>query len=264
MGSDGLARLEWREQDLYGRNPFEGHKTQRVYTLVARGRLFEDLVEHPRILAICDQFLLPNYLLTANQAICIHPGEQPQDLHTDDSFYTIPRPRPAVSVSTIWSVDAFTAENGGTEIIPRSHVWGDGELESVNGGVPHGMPVDPKHARALVPVEMPPGSCVVFLGTLVHRGGANRSTAPRLAFSNQYCQPWARPQENFLQGVPLGRARTMSPRVRALLGYSVYPPFMGHLNGMHPERILDPAYESVIERADALAGIARGPEAAAG
>ena len=32
-----------------GRNPFEGRKTERVYTLVARGRIFEDITADPRI-----------------------------------------------------------------------------------------------------------------------------------------------------------------------------------------------------------------------
>ncbi|MEL8056476.1 MAG: hypothetical protein AAGK66_10005 [Pseudomonadota bacterium] len=27
-------------------------------------------------------------------------------------------------------------------------------------------------------------------------------------------------------------------RVRELIGYSIHPPFMGHVKGMHPERLL--------------------------
>jgi hypothetical protein len=83
--------------DHYGRNPFEGHRTQRVYTLVARGRLFEWMVDHPAVLSVIDRLLGENNLLTASQAIRIHPGEIAQDLHFDDSFYPIPRPRPAIS-----------------------------------------------------------------------------------------------------------------------------------------------------------------------
>jgi len=47
--------------------------------------VFAALVEHPRVLAICDAFLAPNYLLTAAQAICIHPGEAAQGVYYDDS-----------------------------------------------------------------------------------------------------------------------------------------------------------------------------------
>ena len=99
-----------------GRNPFEGHSTERVYTLVARGRVFWDIVLDERVLALSDRFLLPGCLLTASQAICIRPGEQPQDFHHDDTFYTVLRPRPMISISTIAAVDGFTAGNGGTVI----------------------------------------------------------------------------------------------------------------------------------------------------
>jgi len=214
-----------------GRNPFEGHSTERVYTLVARARIFWDIVLDARIAALCDRFLLPNCLLTASQAICIRPGEKPQDLHHDDTFYTVPRPRPMISISTIVAVDAFTAENGGTEVIPGSHLWGEDWRARAAASQP-------------VTVVMPAGACVVFSGTFVHRGGANRSSAQRLAFSNQYCQPWARQQENFLQGVPVEVARQMPRRLQEMLGYSIYPPFMGQLTASHPTKALEAGFEN--------------------
>jgi ectoine hydroxylase-related dioxygenase (phytanoyl-CoA dioxygenase family) len=89
---------------------------------------------------------------------------------------------------------------------------------------------------------MPAGSVVVFLGTLWHRGGANRTDGSRLAITPQYCEPWARQQEQMVLSV--GDAATQySERIRALLGYSIHPPFMGHVNGMHPLRLLDPEYD---------------------
>ena len=39
-----------------------------------------------RVMALCDAFLEPNYLLTGSLAICIHPGESAQPIHTDDGF----------------------------------------------------------------------------------------------------------------------------------------------------------------------------------
>src|SRR5262249_27933674 len=152
--------------------------------------------------------------------------------HTDDLFYRIPRPREAVSVSTIFAVDPFTAENGATQIVPGSHAWTDEAIEPLLAEVdftpapegerqPRPAPAIPERlAGEVVDVTMPAGSVIVFLGTLVHRGGANRSRAPRLALSNQYCQPWARQQENYLLSVPREQARAMSGRVQQLLGYS--------------------------------------------
>jgi len=233
-----------------GRNPFEGRSTERVYTLVARGRVFWDIALDDRVLALCDRFLLPECLLTASQAICIRPGEQRQDFHHDDTFYTVPRPRPMISISTIAAVDAFTAENGGTEIIPGSHLWGDDWSERVK---------DETRGAKPRTVAMPAGACVMFSGTLVHRGGANRSAAPRLAFSNQYCQPWARQQENFLLGVPPEVARQMPERLQRMLGYSVYPPFMGQLTASHPAKALQAGYVNPVREQAGAAG-ARLPE----
>src|SRR6185503_11947745 len=98
-----------------------------------------------------------------------HPGETVQPLHYDDGFYTIPRPRPSVSVSTIVAVDAFTAENGGTEIIPGSHRWSDDQLAGLydNFQAEYDRPTDPKFEKGLIPAVMPAGACLFFHGTLV-------------------------------------------------------------------------------------------------
>ncbi|HEX8793288.1 MAG TPA: phytanoyl-CoA dioxygenase family protein [Polyangiaceae bacterium] len=243
-----------------GRNNFEGYATERVYTLVARGRVFWDIVLDARVMALCARHLLPNFLLTASQAIQIRPGETPQPFHADDLFYTVPRPRPMISLSTIVAVDAFTAENGGTEVVPGSHLWDDSRLESFIGEITAESPAGqaPIAAQAR-PVEMPAGACVVFAGTLVHRGGANRAATPRLAFSNQYCQPWARQQENFTLSVPVEVAREMPPALQSLLGYSIHPPFMGQLTASHPSKALEPGYENRVVAQAAEAG-ARLPE----
>lgn len=246
-----------------GRNDFEGTRTERVYTLVARGRVFWDIVLDARVLALCDRVLQPGFLLTASQAIAIQPGETPQPFHYDDSFYRLPRPRPMVSLSTIVAVDAFTAANGGTEVVPGSHRWSDAELgrpfDALEETTPGFLRAEAALAERATAVEMPAGACLVFAGTVLHRGGANRSAARRCAFSNQYCEPWARQQENFILGVPPEVARAMPERLRELLGYSIHPPFMGQLTASHPAKALDPDYVPPVV-AQARAAGARLPE----
>jgi ectoine hydroxylase-related dioxygenase (phytanoyl-CoA dioxygenase family) len=229
-----------------GRNNFEGLRTERVYTLVGRGRVFEDIAEDARALALLDRLLAPGYLLTASQAICIRPGETPQPIHYDDSFYPIPRPRPSISFSTIVAVDAFTVDNGGTEVIPGSHRWSDAQIAGAYDGRDADAPMPPSLERSLVPMVVPAGACIFFHGTLMHRGGANRSAAPRLAFSNQYCEPWARTQENFYLGIPGALVRAMSPRLQTLLGYEIMPPFMGHVTASHPSKVLRDGYVNAV------------------
>ena len=239
LSPEDLAEARMRIDALSGahrgRNPFEGYATERIYTLVARGAVFERMTEDPRVLALLDRFLLPGCLLTASQSIRIHPGEAAQALHIDDSFYRLPRPRPAVSLTLIAAIDAFTDENGATDILPGSHLWDEARAAEAlaAGGGP-----------GLVPAVMPAGAAIVLQGNLIHRGGANRSSAPRLAVTNQYCQPWARPQENFFLGVPRAQAAALSPRLQALLGYEIWPPFMGHVTGSHPRKALEPGWRA--------------------
>jgi ectoine hydroxylase-related dioxygenase (phytanoyl-CoA dioxygenase family) len=246
-----------------GRNDFEGTKTERVYTLVARARVFWDIVLDARVMELCERYLLPNFLLTASQAIRILPGETPQPIHSDDAFHLIPRPRPMISLSTIVAVDAFTKDNGGTLVIPGSHLWDEEQVRDQFAlALPETPGVEQGQARLLaaaVPVEMPAGACVVFAGTLLHGGGANRSGKARCAFSNQYCQPWARPQENWFLGVPREVAMQMPPRLQSLLGYSIHPPFIGQMTASHPGKSLEAGYENRVV-AQARAAGARLPE----
>ena len=212
---------------LFGRNDFEGFRTERVYALLAKAPLVATLVEHPAVLELVGAILQPDYLLSANLAINVHPGETAQALHADDGYCRIPRPREPMGVSAIWAIDDFTEDNGATEVIPGSHTWGDGEPDP-----------DDKRARQ---VTMPAGSAVVLMGTLLHRGGANRSTGTRLGVTPQYCQPWVRQIENMTLAVPPPVASAFSPTVRALLGYSIHPPFIGYVDGRDPRRLLTPS-----------------------
>ena len=224
-----------------GRNPFEGHATERVYTLVGRGEVFEATASDQRLLAILDRLLAPNYLLSANHAICIYPGEKAQALHFDDGFYPFPRPRPAFSISVIGAIDPFTSQNGGTVMYPGSHKWTAERCEAVRTAVERGETPD---AESVLQLTMPAGAICVFQGTLLHGAGANRSATPRLAYTNHYCEPWARPQENFYLGVPQEKVRRMGREMQILLGYELLKDrsIMGQVGGYNPAKALDPDF----------------------
>ncbi|HEX3364301.1 phytanoyl-CoA dioxygenase family protein [Phenylobacterium sp.] len=239
MAPDAIAEFRERLQPFLGshrgRNDFEGFETERVYTLVARAKVFEDLACDPRLMALLSRFLEGNFLLSASHAINLMPGETAQGIHTDDGFYRQPRSSPAVGYSVIGAIDAFTAANGATEVIPGSHLWTEADI-AARRAEPGGL------EKYLVPMEVPAGAAFVFPGKLLHRGGANTTDQPRLAFTNQYCAGWARPQENFFLSVPKEIVRAMSPRAQALLGYELWPTFMGMATASHPAKSLEPGW----------------------
>lgn len=211
--------------DHKGRNEFEGHLTQRLYAVPEKTRATDRLIEHPRILALLDHMLMPGYLLSQCQAINILPGESAQALHADDGFYPVPRPRPALSAATVWAIDEFTEDNGSTVIVPNSQDWGQGRM--------------PGPGDTQIKAAMPAGSVIFYPGTLWHGGGANVADTSRLGVTCQYCEPWLRTQENYFLSLSKNTVRDLSEDMKRMIGYSIYPPFIGMVNGLHPKRTLE-------------------------
>jgi ectoine hydroxylase-related dioxygenase (phytanoyl-CoA dioxygenase family) len=238
------ALAPFLERDLTGRNDFEGLKTNRVYALLAKSPVFADLAIHPLALAFAEAELGQSCLLSALLAINLHPGETAQPWHFDDGGAKMPRPRPALGISAFWAIDDTTELNGSTEVIPGSHLWDEQAIQGAakpadftNRGTPNDER-DPGNRPDAVKMTMPSGSLAIAKGTLWHRGGANLSDRPRLIITPQYCVGWVRQLENMSLAVPAELAEKLPERARELIGYSIHPPFMGHVNGVHPKRLL--------------------------
>src|SRR5206468_2316035 len=163
--------------------------------------------------------------------------------HTDDGGAKMPRPRPPLGISAFWAIDDTTELNGATEIIPGSHLWDDHRIEAaatpaVFAGKTAQADRESGDRSDAIKLKMPSGSLAITKGTLWHRGGANRSDRPRLIITPQYCAGWVRQLENMCLAVPAGVAASLPERARELIGYSIHPPFMGHVDGLHPRRLL--------------------------
>jgi ectoine hydroxylase-related dioxygenase (phytanoyl-CoA dioxygenase family) len=206
-----------------GRNAFEGFSTQRIYALFAKTRTFDQIAIHPLLLGVLDQ-VLGHYQLSAPVGIRIGPGEKAQILHCDDAIYPVPRPHPPLVVNTMWPLDEFTAENGATRFVPGSHKWEQDR---------HPSPDDP-----VLTATMSPGSAMFYLGSLWHGGGANQTGRPRLGVILEYAAGWLRQQENHCLAVPRSTVRELPERLAELLGYNIYPPFVGYVDGSHPRKAL--------------------------
>jgi ectoine hydroxylase-related dioxygenase (phytanoyl-CoA dioxygenase family) len=211
------------ETTPFGRGEFEGFKTRRVYGLFGKTRTFDDAATNPLVLGVLDR-VLGHYQLSAPTGIEIGAGEKAQPLHPDDAIYPLARPHEEIVVNAMWPLCDFTADNGGTVLIPGSHRWAN--------------EFPPDDAPRVI-VEMPAGSLLLYSGNLWHGGGANHTDHPRLGVVVHYSASWLRPVENHVLVVPPEKARELPERLQELLGYNIRPPFIGYVDGRHPRKLLD-------------------------
>jgi ectoine hydroxylase-related dioxygenase (phytanoyl-CoA dioxygenase family) len=220
-----LARIEEVERIVPASNIFEGLKTVRIYNLLARARVFEQIPVHEGVLAIVERVLDKGCLVSSLSSIAIEPGEDAQLLHADDQLIPLAKPHVPIICNTMWAITDFTAQNGATRVVPGSHR----RDRSPNLG----------EAVETVPAEMARGSVLVFDGSIWHGGGANRSTARRTGVAMNYCSGWMRQQENQQLGIPLDLARGFSDRLRKLCGFGIYRGLIGHIDKCSPADLLD-------------------------
>jgi ectoine hydroxylase-related dioxygenase (phytanoyl-CoA dioxygenase family) len=202
--------LPYMAQAALGRDDFTGRQTQRVGALVARSPLCRDVVMHAQILAAAETFLKPfcsRIQLHLTQLICIGPGQGAQPLHRDRLAWGGYLPASVEpQFNTLWALTDFTAANGATRVVPGSQHW----------------PADRKAQDAeIVQAEMPQGSVLIYSGSVIHSGGQNRSSSARLGMNITYCLSWLRQEENQFLSCPPDVARTLSPELQELLGYTM-------------------------------------------
>jgi ectoine hydroxylase-related dioxygenase (phytanoyl-CoA dioxygenase family) len=205
---------------------FYGYVTKRLSGLIAKSRTCQSMAIDPAILGVMDHFLLKGcrgYHLNLTQAIRIGPGEPAQVIHRDDLMFNFVHPEFEAMMNTMWAVDDFTLENGATHVVPGSHKW----------------PLD----RQAQPHEeaqgvMKAGSVLIWLGSLQHGGGANRTDRPRTGIVHSYSLGWLRQAEPQYLAVPIEVAKALPERLQLLLGYFVHEPNLGSLEGQDPIGLL--------------------------
>ena len=231
----GLEKLE-RELDAKpAMNGFEGHKTVRIYNLLAYGEPFIRIPAHDNVLPVIEGVLDPGCLISSLSSIAIDPGEVAQPIHADDMVIPLDKPHRAIVCNSMWALTDFTDANGATRLVPGSHKKPNPDY----GG-----------SYETVPAEMKKGSVLIWDGALWHGGGANRTDTRRTGIAMNYCAGFVRQQENQQLGLAPELVKTFSPRLQELIGYGVYQGLIGHIDKKSPAQILNGggAFQSIWNR----------------
>jgi ectoine hydroxylase-related dioxygenase (phytanoyl-CoA dioxygenase family) len=213
-----------------GRDDFAGRRTRRTGGLIARSETCRDLVMNPLVLSVARKVLAhaATFQIHLTQVITIEPEAPAQPIHRDQwvfDFFKFPKGF-EVQLNTIWAMTDFTAQNGGTLVIPKSHLFDDG------------LKFEEKEAE---PAEMVKGSVLFYTGSVYHAGGANRSDTTRCGINLTYSLPWLRQEENQYLSVPFAIAATLPVELLRLMGYSYGGYALGYVDDVRdPIKVVKP------------------------
>jgi ectoine hydroxylase-related dioxygenase (phytanoyl-CoA dioxygenase family) len=224
-----IKRLSNDVNPLFNRSEFcDGHfygvKTKRVHALIAKSEVYRKLAVHPFLLELMNRILGPfceRIQINVTQGIQIWPGAPAQILHRDDTKFPVRGFNCEFMVNVIIAVDKFTKENGCTRFALGSHKWEDRKRR----------PTEDELSYA----EMEPGEAEIIIGSVMHGGGENRSSAPRAGIVLGYCLGWVRQTENQYLVAPPKVAKNYSEELQDLLGYSIHRPNLGMYEGNEPK-----------------------------
>ncbi|MBX3497251.1 MAG: phytanoyl-CoA dioxygenase family protein [Parvibaculum sp.] len=222
--NETLLRLERDMNVVPAKNTFEGHKTVRIYNLLALAPVFQRIPVHANVLPVVEGVLDQGCLVSSLSSISIDPGETGQPIHADDQVMPVAKPHVPFVCNSMWALTDFTEENGATRIIPDTHKWDR-------------SPTYGQHYDS-IPAEMPKGSVLIWHGSLWHGGGANKSDKRRVGIAMNYCAGYIRQQENQQLGIPLDLVKSFEPRLRELCGFGTYQNLIGHIDKKTPAQRL--------------------------
>jgi len=186
--------------------------TRRVTALVSRSETARDLVVDPVSNELARHHLgssCEHHQLHVTAAVEIGPGARRQILHREeDPFRFFPLPRPNLILATMWAVSEFTADNGGTLLVPGSHRWSADRAAEPD---------------EIVSAEMPAGSVLYWLGGTLHGGGANVTDDEwRYGVILTYSLGWLRQEENQSLDIPAEIVDSLPPELKQLTGHTMH------------------------------------------
>lgn len=221
------ARLEalWLEEGAAaGIEVIQESGVRRLANLLNKGEVFRPIFTDPQILAAIQCVLGPDFRIGSLNARAIPAHTNPNmPFHADTDYGGKPDKRGFYSLTVMWMLDDFTRENGGTRIVPKTHLSHAVPKETVDDiYAPHPDEVT---------VQGKAGDVIIMNGHCWHTGGANKTDHQRRALLGHYNRADHRQQTN--QQVMLSRAvqAHMNSREREILG----------LNDWKITRIIHPA-----------------------
>ena len=210
---DRSAELLEEEKAAGGEHVYHDGKSQRVWSLLHKGRIYEEMIQLPQVLELQEHLLGEDCVLSSFTVNLIGPGSPAGNLHDDyklGSCFPKPLPTAAFFSNTIYVLDDFTPENGATQMVPGSYKRGYG-------------PDPEKQYDDVIQLSARKGDIVIFHGATWHASGANLSKRERMILLGFFCRSFIKPQQDNFKLVGPDIEERATPTLKRLLGFDSQP-----------------------------------------
>lgn len=181
-----------------------------VHNLMVRGKPFLKLLENDVLHAYLSAVLSDTCILYAYTSSTMPPGgtNYSRRIHVD-----CPRVIPGyvTNVGITIALDDFTVQNGAIEFLPGSQ-WRNAP------------PTEEEFEAGKLTLCLRAGDAAFFNARTWHRGGINRTDAPRHALTMNVCRSFMRQRFDYPRLVPPEVVAELGPVGRRFLGFNVRVP----------------------------------------
>ncbi|MYA58491.1 phytanoyl-CoA dioxygenase family protein [Candidatus Poribacteria bacterium] len=196
-----------------GHSYLANDSAQRVWNLVDKGEIFEEAIQHPKMLAAMEYLLGADCTLSSFTVNVLYPSAPDAGLHIDYPLSGLPTPRPnfPMVANSVWFLDDWTLENGATSCVPGSHR----RLEA--------LPEPGVAYDDALQICGPRGSVLIVNGAIWHGSSENRTNESRVGLLGFFCRSMLKPQQAHLELVSDEVISRATPTLKRLLGFDSLP-----------------------------------------
>lgn len=186
------------------------HDRYLIHDLLCRDRMFAALLEDSRLQQVLEPLLGASWIMYAftSSSLPPHEGNYGSRIHVDSPRFV---PSYAFNIGVMWTLDAFTAANGATRLLPASHLT-------------ETAPTPDDFEKRCVEAICPPGSLIVFHGRTFHRAGVNATDGWRHALTMNACRSYMKQRFDWVRFIPPAISGSLGAQARRIIGFDTRLP----------------------------------------
>jgi len=186
------------------------HDKNHIHDLLAKDILYARLLEDARLQQVVSAVLDDYWILYAFTTSSVPPNGENYGgrIHVDCPRFV---ENYVFNVGIIWTLDDFTAENGGTRLLPSSHHCST-------------APTQEYFEKNAVQLCCKAGSLIVFNARVFHCSTKNMTNQWRHSLTMNACRPFMKQRMDWVRIIPESIVNQLNPQAKRIIGYDTRLP----------------------------------------